>query len=277
MSLSHLVLRHLTVLALTGKTLAGNEVRSSLLAPINEAGAEPLPMIAIFTDSGKADRNDIRGLEIITANFAVTLALEFACIASAPMENNGTETFIPQTDEGLEMTLDIMERQAVAELQCGSGPWSELWRQWAMRVVELRTERGASIEKGIRFAARRLEITCEAMADPTPGADLPPLWDEVLTAFAAENSVKDFAPLLRAVATGQPVADWRLVQAALGLTNAGAAAMGIVPMGGDGTVSAAVSLIGEDADTGQEITVTADGATLEGDDGSVALIEAQNG
>ena len=51
----------------------------------------------------------------------------------------------------------------------------------------------------------------------------------------------------------------------------------VLVCGGDGTVSAAVSLIGEDADTGQEITVTADGATLEGDDGSVALIEAQNG
>lgn len=265
MSLSHLILRHLTVLALTDKTLAGKEVRSSLLEPINEVktgGA--VPMIAIFTDSGKAERSGITGLDMMHSNFAITLALEIACVSAAPIEgDDGIETFIPQTDEGLEMTIDIIERQAIAELQCGDGKWADLWRTWAMRVSEIRTERGASVEKGVRFAARRVEITCEAISDPTPGEPLPPLWEKVFGAFAEDPRVSKFVPLLLMAASGDIVDEGQQVRQSLGLTFDGLASIAIAPIeGATGADPVLKVTIGDDDNGGPEIAVTADGATI---------------
>jgi len=274
MSLAAMVLRHLTVLALTDQTLAGKEVRSSLLEPLNEISAMPVPVIAIFTDIADADRQDVHGLDLIGADITVTLALETACFARPPEKDAAeADLMIPYTDEGLEMTLDILQRQALATLQCGGGSLSELWREVAMRSVGMSAMRGASIEKGTRIAARRLEIKLRPISDPIPGMPLPETWERVFTAFEADQRTVNFVPLLRSIAAGEPATDWEQTQRALGLTLGAVRALGIVPLD-DQVPEEVTQLAGDDADTGQSIVVTSDGAILVGSDqNETSLVE----
>lgn len=285
MSLVSLVFRNLTVLALLDRTLAGAEVRSSLLVPINELQAEPAPMIAVFTDHMKADDGQIDGNDLLGAMGTVTLALEIACITkTASQDQQGVETLIPETDEGMEMTLDVIQRQAIAELQSGSSIWASLWRDCRIKVKGIVVERGASIEKSVRFAARRVEIHTQVLSDPIPGKPLTKFWTDVLAAFDGDTRMSGLAVMLRKLVAGGVLPDWRQWQAELGLTDAGIRAIGMAPFAGaeaieDGSAPIAVDITVEDH-SGQDdaIKVENDVATLARGDGEpVHLIEVDGG
>lgn len=267
MSLGSLVLRHLTVLALTGKTLAGGEVKSSTLEPINET-QNPVPVIAVFTDFARADDDRIEGNDIIGAQLIVTLAIEFACMTKVPTKDQqGFDLSIPETDEGFEVTIDIMHRQALMELQGGSTPWAKLWRDCRMVTRGITVERGASVEKTVKFAARRVELQMQIVADPVPGKDLTSFWTEALAAFDADDRTKQLAVTLRKLAEGDDLPDWRAWQAEIGLTDDGIRAIGVAPFvgaeveSGEGTVSIEIAV--EDKSGQQDVMrVDGDGATL---------------
>lgn len=279
-----LLLRNLTVLALTGKTLAGKEVRSSLLVPINEANGDPVPVIAVFTDTMKTQRSDIRGRDILGADAVVTLALEVACIGLATTQTGeGPEvsTYIPETDEGMEMTIDIIMRQAVAHLQTSSDPLPDLWRQLVTRVSGLSWERGAGIDKSVKFAARRLEIDCELLSEPTPGEALTGFWDVALAALATAGHT-NLANTIRTITAGEPLPEWRRWQAELGLTNDGMRSTGVAPIYGSedsvtGAAAATTKIEVEAIDRGDIISRTGGGATSRaGEDGEqTALVETE--
>lgn len=261
-----LLLRNLTRLALMGETLAGDEVHSSLLVPINEANGDPVPVIAVFTDTMKAQKIDVTGRDILGANSVVTLALEVACIGKAKTEKGEVSTYIPETDEGMEMTIDIILRQAVARLQSSDDTLTDLWRQLVTRVVGLSWERGAGIDKTVKFAARRMEIDCELLSEPTPGAPLSDFWDDALTALAAAGHA-DLAGAIRAVAVGEALPDWRRWQAELGLTNEGIRSTGVAPYEGSedsvsGAMQEAIKIEVEAKDRGDIVLRTDAGVTI---------------
>lgn len=277
MSLSSLVLRHLTVLALTDQTLAGKSVRSSLLEPLNEISAEPEPVIAVFTDVGQADQQDVHGLDLIGADMTVTLALETAVFARPPATDaTDADLMIPFTDEGLEMTLDIVQRQALATLQAGHGPLADLWREVAMRCVGISLMRGASIEKGTRIAARRLEIKLRPISDPVPGAPLSVTWERAFAALESDQRTARFVPTLRAVAAGGPLQpSWRQAQNALGLTDAGLAGIGLGPVdGGDGEAAAATEIAADSRTDGTAVVANGEGLWLIDADGTATPVQA---
>lgn len=234
MSLISLVFRNLTALALTDRTLAGAEVRSSLLVPINELQeTEPKPMIAVFTDHSKAEDAQIDGNDLLGAMATLTLALEIACITKVPTEDQqGSETFIPETDEGMEMTLDVIQRQSLVELQSGQSIWASLWRDCRIKVKGIVVERGASIEKGVRFAARRVEIHTQVLREPVPGKPLTKFWVDVLAAFDADPRMSGLAVMLRKLVVGGTLPEWRQWQAELGLTDSAIRAIGVAPFEG---------------------------------------------
>lgn len=285
MSLVSCVLRNLTVLALIDRTLAGSEVRSSLLIPINDFQTEPAPMIAVFTDQAKAEEGDITGADILGAMSTIALTLEIACITKVVLhDKQGEETEIPETDEGMEMTLDFIQRQAIAELQAGSSVWASLWRDCRVRVRGIVVERGASIDKGVRFAARRVEIKLQALTEPVPGKPLTEFWVNVLAAFDADTRTSGLAVLMRKLVQGETLPDWRQWQAELGINDAGIRAIGVAPFEGaehetTGATPAATKIDIEDH-SGQDevITIGVNSATLtRGDGAPVDLVEFDNG
>lgn len=282
MSLINLVFRNLTVLALTGQTLAGPEVRSSVLIPLNElAEHPPVPMIAVFTDTARADDTQIDGNDLFNAKIGVSLALEIACVGKVPTKDQkGIETFIPETDEGMEMTIDVIARQAIAVLQGGTSTWAKLWRDCRVKTRSLTAERGASIEKGVRFAARRIELTMVLLSDPILGAALTAFWNECLAAFDADDRTKNLARMLRKLVEGEDVPDWRVWQAELGLADAGIRGIGVAPIEGaeadDGGTRPALELSVDDIDRNAAITVNDDVATTQSGNGPITVLAEES-
>lgn len=268
MSLVSLVLRNLTALALSGKTLAGLEVRSSLLVPITEMQVvDPVPMIAVFTDRAKADDADIDGSDMLGSRGQVTLALELACITKVKVkdEANGdiefVETDIPASDEGMEMVLDIIQRQSLAELQSGDSVWASLWRECRIKVRAIVVERGTSIEKGSRIAARRVEIHLQVLGEPVPGKPLTAFWTRLLAAFEADPRMATMAVMLRDLIEGRALPEWRQWQAELGMSDGAIGALRLGALdGSDGTgATVATNFAIDDQDLDVPLTVPAGG------------------
>lgn len=266
MSLGNLMVRNLALMALRGRTLAKEEVQASLLMPLNDIKDDQVvPVLAIYTDTAKAGAEDIEGRDFIGARSTTTLAFEFACFTRAPVDKGvdsaDTETVlgIPNTDEGMEMTLDIIQRQIFSVLQTSENPWSELFRQFVIKGRGWEAERGASVEVGSKFAARRLEMLVQVIADPIAGKPLPPIWEAALAAFEANMPTAVFGVTLRKVAAGDDLPTWRTAQDELGLTRDGLNSIGIGPV--DNTLTEAGGLvpltgvIAEDLDRQTDVTV----------------------
>jgi len=278
MSLGLFALRALTVKALQGRTLAGNAVGSSAVLPLDALAEEsPTPIIQVFTDTLSSDEKDVEGRDLIGANVGITLAIEIACVTRVPGEDGqGQNIVIPQTDEGMEMTIDLIHRQAFVELQAVNTVWGKLWRDFVLNVRSLSAERGSSGEKGVRFAARRIEIKLETISDPVPGGPVTGVWADILSAFTAEPELAPLVPALRAAAEGEPLADWRRAQAELGLALSGIRAIGLAPIfeTDSDAAPAATEGIWDDNDRDKVIAVDPEQATITGEGGQpLTLVE----
>jgi len=237
MSLAALVLRTVTVKALRGRTLAGQAVEPSAIAPLEgKLKDTPQPLILVFTDAGETQESarDSNGKDLLGLCVDTSLSFEIAVAARVPIQAPGAgpelEIGIPETDEGFEISIDLIARQICAELQAGRTPWADLWRELVLRVTRLTFERGQSAEKGVRFAARRLVLMVETLADPTPGRPLEGVWDDVVSAIEADQETAHIGALIRSVAEGEAMPEWRHLQAQLGLTYSGLKGIGLAPL-----------------------------------------------
>lgn len=291
MSLAALVFRNLAVAALLEKTLAADNVRSSDVAPVNEiAPGSVSPGVTIFTDAAKAEKSAIDGLDLLGANIDVTLAIEIACTARSPQEigPNGEVAaseedalFIPETDEGLEMTLDIIQRQAIAELQTGEGDTAALWRRCVLDFKGINVMRGAAVEHGVRFAARRIEIVANIIGEPYPGTPLSETWAAIIAAMKADAKLAKVGATVEALAGGVVLPPWKQWRNQLGLNDDAMTMIGVGPIAGqvedDGDLVEATELAGEGL--GATIMVDAEGATMRPDDDPdhpIALFEVNS-
>lgn len=226
--LSRLALRTLAVLALRGQTWAGDEVFDSELDPIDQVEpGEKRPFIVVYVDDATYD---VKASDIMTARSTASLVLELGVNARMHDENGDTLWGTPVTDSGMETTLDIIERQAMRTLSQGVGTWAELYRRFALNTPKRTSTRGASAEKGIRFAGRQIVIEVELPKEPAYGGQPGPLWLDLMAAFDADPAMASTAAIFRA-AIGEDVAlpDWQRIRGYLGLTLDQARALQITP------------------------------------------------
>jgi hypothetical protein len=241
MSLTRLAMRLAAARAVRNKTLAADRVFDSAVDPIDQTIAETRqPLIVVTTDEHALD---ITGRDLGSGDHACDLVFEVA-IASrvevpAPDGQGGQITIaIPHTDEGMELTLDIMEHQIIAALTQDDGAWSATWMKLVPRVTRRLSRRGASAENGVRFAARQMVLTCDLVDTPVAGEALGSntAWGDVLTLMEADPDLTNIASLIRAEIEGAPLADWRRAAAELGIPLEVADQIGIGPVldfGGD--------------------------------------------
>jgi hypothetical protein len=222
MSLTRLAMRLAAARALRDKTLAGARVFDSAVDPIDQTIAEQrLPLLVLTTDEHALE---ISGRDLGSGTHRCDLVIELA-IASrveVPAEDGqgGQITIaIPHTDEGMELTLDIMEHQVVSALTRDDTPWARVWMTLVPRVHQRLSRRGASSENGVRFAARQLVLTCDLIDAPVGGAPLPHsgVWAEVLSMMEADPAMAGLARLIRAEIEGTLVPEWRRAAHALGV------------------------------------------------------------
>lgn len=183
MSFCRFALRLSAVMALRGKTLAGDNVHNSRIGVIDFAADGSLSVnddkvfLDVFSDDSTADDVHIRDMHqngVLALNFesGVTSTM----VESDPETGAGTivGVGIPATDDAYETTLDLLDSQIQTELTNPDNDWAEIWRKLHNKVIKIERKRVASSDDGIRRAARQLRITVEAKADPVKGEVLKP-------------------------------------------------------------------------------------------------------
>lgn len=229
MSLINLAIRTCLKQALIGRTLAEDRVHDSMVVPLDETlqtGMQPRIIVSTDDDmivSTSFDLNvDARDLDVI---------IEMEVSAAVPVEADGIAFQIPLTDAGLEASLDFLHRQVMRALAEPAAEWAELFRKFVGKPKKVLKRRGASNEKGVKFAARQIVITCEPANEPAYGAPPSAVWSRLIAAMQAEGGgLARHGNLLAAELTGAPLPAWRVLQASMGWSDAEVQNLGPAPL-----------------------------------------------
>lgn len=228
MSLVNFAIRTCLKRALLDRTFAEGRVFDSMVTPIDhtiEAGA--LPMIVVSTDDDQATLSSF-DLNVDGRELDVVIEMELA--SAVEVEAGGVNFEIPLTDAGLEATLDILHRQVLRALAEPTSEWANLFRRFVADPKKILKRRGASTEKGVRFAARQIVLTCQPANELPYGADPKGAWADLILLMRADKELSDLAALVAAELTGAPLPSWRVIQAGLGYTDAQIRALGPTPL-----------------------------------------------
>ena len=100
------------------------------------------------------------------------------------------------------------------------------------RLSRRLSRRGASVEKGVRFAARQIVLTCDLIEAPNDGAAVAEgtAWADLLGVMEVDPDLAPIARMLRAEIEGSPLADWRRAANMLGIDLETADAIGLGPV-----------------------------------------------
>lgn len=232
MSLTRFAVRICAARVLRGATLAEDRVFQSAIDPLNTRVTETTaPMLLVNTDDHK---HEPEGKDLTGGEERMDLVIE-ATIASK-VESEGVDgegttvaVSIPSADEGMDLTLDILEHQAIRALVRSRTVWGDLLSRFVLRYMARQSRRGADTS-GVRFAARQIVLTCDVVADPVGGESLMPggLWHDFLAALEADHSLRPVGLLLRAVIEGDGEnPDWQRTAAMIGVRDDVAKMIGV--------------------------------------------------
>ena len=235
MSLVSLALRVAIVQAVKGRTVAGDRVFDSAIETLDEIiTSSPAPIVIVSID--EAETSAASGMTLLSAPDRLTILIEAAvaeAVTTVGTDDAGAETavVVRAASEGLEATLDILHRQMARALLTPIGaPWSDLWRRFACRIARIERKRGGGADKGTRFASRFLLVTVEPIDDPGFGEAAPEPWSDLIAAMRGGADLAGLAAVMEAEITAPAgLADWRRVQALLGVSEETVRGTGIAP------------------------------------------------
>lgn len=268
MSLSRTAARMSAVRALRGATLANSLVFDSAIDPIDAALREHrAPIIIVMTDD---DEIEPTGQDIQHGEQGCDLVIEIAVAGRATAEaddgEGGSITLeIPQTDAGMDLTLDILEFQVTQVLKSAVSPWARAFRAIAARATKRLSRRGVSAD-GTKFAARQIVLTLDLIDTPTGGAEIiaGSAWDVVLSVMDGDTETAGVADLLRAMIEGAPLADWRRAAGALGVSKEAIFGIGLGQSLDPDQDPATLDEVVATEDGSPDISLTADEADAQG-------------
>jgi len=233
MSLARLAMRIAAARALRGATLAENRVFDSAIAPIDQTIAEERqPILIVTTDDHEME---VTGRDLFHGEISCELVIEAAIAARVELpagDDAEAMIAIPHTDEGMELALDLMEHQVMGALTRERSDWSRVWMKLVPRISRRLSRRGASVEKGVRFAARQIVLTCDLIEAPGDGASIAvgTAWADLLAVMESDADLAPIAQMLRSEIEGAPLADWRRAANMLGIHLTTADAIGLGPL-----------------------------------------------
>jgi hypothetical protein len=213
MSLYRIALRAATVLAIKGRTQAGEHVYDSRNDPLEEIVAGvAVPIIAVYTEEDK-NTHDSRELALViefTVNIRERGAPDAGTVVPAGNGRDGEDAvWVPQTDDGLEITLDIIEQEIRDALEGSTSEAADIWNTLVIDIRENSSKRGVlDPQKTNRLAARQLLLRVKMLKDPKVGAPIPQVLERLLKLLEADYRYSPTAPMLRNFAerqAGQPV------------------------------------------------------------------------
>ena len=246
MSIIRMLTRLSAVAALRGATWADDRVFDSDNTPLSQAltlNEAAKPYIVIYTDAD--NRIDVAGHDIYAARRELTLVLELGVASKITGATGDAMLQIPQTDEGMEIALDMVEDQTIAALLGDpKSDWAELLKKFILRIDRMNGQRGASADRDRRWAARQLGIVCDVCSDMPPGVPVPD--DHPIRKFIEvandhpEAHMEHAAEICEALVSRGAAPQWEQVQAWLGVRRVGLRAIGLAPL------SSELSLRGDD-------------------------------
>lgn len=232
MSLTRLAVRIAAVHALRDMTLAEGRVYDSSLTPLDAAIKEqPLPFLMVTTDMH--DR-EVTGRDLSHGEDTLDLVIEVAIASRVTVktgEGEEDQIVIPNTDAGMELTLDLIEAQISSALTWHQTTWAGIFGALVPRIIKRSSRRGASAEDGNKFAARQIVLTCDPLADPITGQPIPEglAWDRFLTAIEGDADLAPLAPVLRLHIEGAVVPTWEAIGRSLAISPEVVDALGLAP------------------------------------------------
>lgn len=234
MSIIRLAVRIAAVHALRDATLAEGRVYDSSTTPLEATLREqPQPFLMVTTDAHErsvTERDLGHGED--TLELVIEAAIASRVTVQMPDGSAVPSITIPNTDAGMELTLDLIEAQVGRALQYQGTEWSRVFGLLVPRITRRLSRRGASAEDGLRFAARQIVLTCDPLADPVPGEALPPggAWAAFLAAVEADADLAALAPVLRLHIEGAAAPTWQGIAALLGSSMTTVDAIGLAPL-----------------------------------------------
>lgn len=188
MSLNRAALRIATVLALKGRTFAGEAVFDSRNAGIDEILVnEAVPVISVYTDEDQP--NDTR---------LVNLVIECAVSVLQTAADAEPRLWTPATDPMMELQLDFIEAQISDALADPDNAAADVWRRFAS-IEKVSSQRGLfGVESDTRLAARQRLITVRLLKDGE-GPMIAAI-ERLLALMEADSEYAVYAPHLRAFA-----------------------------------------------------------------------------
>ena len=234
MSLAKLPLRVATVLALRGRTWAGQAVFDSSIVPLEAKvkDTDGHPLLVVYTDDSRSDASGPEQRDLTGLPAAVDLVIHAAVAVGFQGTEAGETISVARTDAGFEAQLDVIEAQVVRALQRGEDPWCELWRAFARARGGVRTRRGASARKGTRFAAREIILPVSVVADPLgTGPEYP--WSLAIDQFAAYPDTSDIAAVLQGFVAADDAPEWLRDYRTLGMDAATARSLAFAAADGE--------------------------------------------
>lgn len=227
MSLVNFAIRTCLKRALLDRTWAERRVFDSMVTPLDETLPEGTrPQIIVSTDD---DETTMTSFDLNADGRQLVVIIEIELASEVQVDAGGYAMEIPQTDAGLEATLDFIQRQVERALAEPASLWADLFRRLVDEPSKRLKRRGAGADKGVRFAARQLMITCQPSNEPAYGAAPNKLWTAIAEAMRGDPELADYADLLEAEITGQPLPAWATLQATLGYSDAGVRNLGPAP------------------------------------------------
>jgi hypothetical protein len=250
MSLTALAVRLSTVYALRGQTLAGNNVKDSPQNPL--PALLDGPQIVVYTGRHSTATE---GKQLVGGDQTFDLSIHVHLPQSVDV-TDGTRTLrLDQSSGGVGVVYDVIWRQIVRALMAAPGPWPEVWRSFVVKVGDVESE-PFLIEAGAgqRVMARGYVLGIETIHEPGFGAvEAGTPWAMLLEAMRGEPALLPLADVVEhEIAALDELPEWSKTRAALGLTEAGLAAIGLAPLTSD-MVDPAVEFTVDDPKAGNVV------------------------
>jgi hypothetical protein len=210
--------------ALLGQTLAEGSVHDSrVVVAGEEIFKDPRPFIVVSTE---AETTNVTGLDFAGADREIVLLIEIGL--AGRLNRDGVD--IPDTEEGMEFSLDILARQVMRVVQAGQDPWAQRFRTFAGAATK--TEALRVVHEGRKkLAARQIAITLKpTFSEPVFGQAATGEWAALIAAMKGDEILGQFGVVLEEELIGAVAPDWLRLQQLLGLTDSRAAALGVGPL-----------------------------------------------
>lgn len=243
------------VQALRGRTIAGDNVRDSLIASLPYVETDkPQPLVAVSVEDSVSHDSSCG---LFRTDVEATMLLQLAIARSVTVEigeNEAAQTLVVgDTDAAYEMSLNLLHRQVLIAFSDPANAWAEILRK-LVTIGTIKTVRLADAETGHKHAARLIEMSIMPIAEPSPGQTDNPVVGEALALLAGVADYADIAAILTdSLHAGADLYDWQKVQASLFATSTVPAMIGVgTPDDGEEVPIDASDLVTNDYTSGFE-------------------------